>query len=428
SGPAHDSTELSEEEKSDSLFRKLYSPPAHSDSFDIKYHLAGFILMLLGAACIHGAMGSATFSHIAAGDAAKGSLLNAAGLLLTAVGLLAQLYAALIKKAHKTEIFTHIPSEAFIPHLPAQVAAVILHSCACLYLLFRLFPLICRQNSLMPAAVAFIAAGTAIAILCALAAFKSRKLDEILILLTLSQWGTVIMTLGLGSMTAACFHTASVSLAALLLFMATGSVVIRSGSQSLGAVGSLRDTMFYTWMACVFGGLSWLGLPPLLGFFSIYGLLGFTFNYSMLTLAAFAVIFLVQAVHAFVLVKVYCLTFESEAPAKDSDREVPSEEIGPGLWVLPLALNSLLLALGLTDIPYAWQLPLPSIYEDFMQTAELRASGSPWLPIVIYLPCCCAAMYMSFRAYIKSGGKFIISDKAEQLLDKCRSILPLTDN
>lgn len=426
-GHKQKSSKISEEEKSDALFRRPNSFAEGSGSSGLIFHLTGFVLMLLGTGCLHINLGSVTFFHIAAVDIGKAALLSALGFLLVASGIGVQLYSALIKKAHKTEIFIHIPSAPYIPHLPAVITAVILHSCAALYLIFRLFPLICGQSCLMPSACFITAAGTAAAVLFALAALNSQKSDEILILLTLSQWGIVLLTLGMGSLSTAYFHTVSVSLTALLLFLASGSVLIRSGSRDLGAMGSLRSSMFYTWLACVFGGLSWLGIPPLLGFFSIYGILGFTFSFSVLTLLAFAVICLTQAAHLFVLVKAYRLTFESDASPKENESEPPSREIGPGLWVLPLALNTLILALGLTNIPYAWQLPLPSLYEDFMVVPELRAVGSPWLPITVYLFCCGAALYLSFYFHAKER-KLKRSDDPKPLPEKYRSLLPLIDN
>lgn len=113
-----------------------------------------------------------------------------------------------------------------------------------------------------------------------LGALHQVDLKQILARTTLAALGLLVLMLGIGGAAAALGVAAYFVAHALYkggLFLVAGIIDQQTGTRNPHALGGLRDSLAVSFIAAALGGLSMLGIPPLIGYFAkeeIYAALG----------------------------------------------------------------------------------------------------------------------------------------------------------
>jgi len=110
--------------------------------------------------------------------------------------------------------------------------------------------------------------GGTTAFLSAWLAVVEGDLKRILAYSTLSQLGYMVMALGLGGSVAGMYHLTTHAFFKALLFLAAGSVIHATHRQTIQELGGLWQSMRWTSLAFLVGGLALCGFPFFSGFFS----------------------------------------------------------------------------------------------------------------------------------------------------------------
>ncbi|MFH0774986.1 MAG: NADH-quinone oxidoreductase subunit L [bacterium] len=149
------------------------------------------------------------------------------------------------------------PISALI-HAATMVAAGV-------YLVARVFFVFAAAPSAM-AVVAYIGGFTAL--FAATIALTQNDIKKIVAYSTISQLGFMMLALGSGGYTPACFHLMTHAFFKALLFLCAGSVIHGLHSNNIWDGGGLLRKMPITAICFIMGGLSLAGVPPFAGFFS----------------------------------------------------------------------------------------------------------------------------------------------------------------
>ncbi|MDI6752029.1 MAG: NADH-quinone oxidoreductase subunit L [bacterium] len=149
------------------------------------------------------------------------------------------------------------PISALI-HAATMVAAGV-------YLTARLFFIFLPSIEAL-AIVAYIGGFTAL--FAATIALAQNDIKKIVAYSTISQLGFMMLALGSGGYTPACFHLMTHAFFKALLFLCAGSVIHSLHSNNIWDGGGLLRKMPITAICFIMGGLSLAGLPPFAGFFS----------------------------------------------------------------------------------------------------------------------------------------------------------------
>lgn len=107
-------------------------------------------------------------------------------------------------------------------------------------------------------------------------ALRQKDLKRLLAFSTMGQIGEITITLGLCTYLAASgamLHMLNHAIMKDLLFLASGALILRSGSRNLEALRGLGRKMPLTALCMVVGLVSILGLPPFAGFMSKFSML-----------------------------------------------------------------------------------------------------------------------------------------------------------
>jgi NADH-quinone oxidoreductase subunit L len=178
------------------------------------------------------------------------------------------------------------PVSALI-HAATMVAAGV-------FLMARIFPLVCADLPLSSApvhALTVVAAiGAVTALLGATIAVAQRDLKRILAFSTISQLGYMMLALGVGSWVAAIFHLLTHAFFKALLFLAAGSVIHATHhEQDIRRLGGLRGRMRATFATFAVGMMALSGVPFLFsGFWSKEAILHAASTWSVSTLPLYA--------------------------------------------------------------------------------------------------------------------------------------------
>jgi NADH-quinone oxidoreductase subunit L len=137
--------------------------------------------------------------------------------------------------------------------------------------------LVARANpifSLVPGVMVIVAAiGIFTAILAASIAFTQTDIKRVLAYSTLSQLGYMFAALGVGAFTAAIFHLMAHGFFKGLLFLGSGSVIHAvHEEQDMNNMGGLWRKIPVTHWTMLVGTLAIAGIPPLAGFFWVWGI------------------------------------------------------------------------------------------------------------------------------------------------------------
>lgn len=184
------------------------------------------------------------------------------GGLATAVGIMVAI-AALAKSAQA-------PFHFWLPRAmaaPTPVSAY-LHSAAMVaagvFLLGRLHPLLALSSGLLDGLVAI---GFASMFIGGALALAQRELKRLLAYSTISQYGYVVVLLGLGEVTGAALYVLVHALAKSALFLTAGAVTEATGTDQLDEVGGLARPLPILAVGSGLAAAGLAALPPTLGFF-----------------------------------------------------------------------------------------------------------------------------------------------------------------
>ncbi len=115
----------------------------------------------------------------------------------------------------------------------------------------------------------------------ALFALATDDLKRVLAWSTVSQLAYMFAALSLGGYGPGILHLLSHGAFKALLFLAAGSVIHAVGTQRLGEMGGLRQSMPITFVTMTIGIAALVGVPPFVGFFSKDAVLGLAADEAM---------------------------------------------------------------------------------------------------------------------------------------------------
>jgi NADH-quinone oxidoreductase subunit L len=167
---------------------------------------------------------------------------------------------------------------------PTPVSALI-HAAtmvtAGVFLLNRLYVVF----ELSPIASAIIACtGAFTALFAALVAFGQTDIKKVLAYSTVSQLGFMFIACGAGAYWVGMFHVTTHAFFKALLFLGSGAVIhAMAHNQDMRNYGNLRKYLPITFITMMVGYLAIAGIPPLAGFWSKEGILGYALanNHAM---------------------------------------------------------------------------------------------------------------------------------------------------
>ncbi len=265
--------------------------------------------------------------------------------------------------------------------LPGAMAAPIpvsayLHSAtmvnAGIYLLARLNPALGGTDAWH---YLVILAGTATLVTGAVLAFGQTDLKRLLAFTTLSSLGVLTVLVGIStelSARAAMVFLLVHALYKAALFLGVGAIDHEAGTRDVRLLGRLASAMPLTSFAIVASALSMAGMPPLFGFVAkelfYEAKLAAPWAGQVVVIASFAGSALVAA--AAILV--------AWRPCFSRGRETPKQahEAPPALWLGPVLLAGLSLALGL--LPDTLAVPLVEPAASAMRGQHTEVVLRPW--------------------------------------------------
>jgi NADH-quinone oxidoreductase subunit L len=197
------------------------------------------------------------------------------------------------------------PVSALI-HAATMVAAGV-------YLIARMYGF----YALLPTVLAIIAfIGGFTALFAATMAVVKREIKQVLAYSTISQYGYMMLGLGVGGYVAATFHLMTHAFFKALLFLGAGSVIIAMHhNEDMWDMGGLKDRMPVTYYTFLAGSLALAGIFPFAGFWSkdevLYEALVHGLNDPLL-LGAYAMGLLAVLFTGFYTFRMVLLTFHGE--------------------------------------------------------------------------------------------------------------------
>ena len=228
------------------------------------------------------------------------------------VGLL--ILGGVIGKSAQFPLHTWLPDAM---EGPTPVSALI-HAAtmvaAGVYLVARMYGF----YALLPTVLAIIAfIGGFTALFAASMAVVKREIKQVLAYSTISQYGYMMLALGVGGYVAATFHLMTHAFFKALLFLGAGSVIIAMHhNEDMWKMGGLREKMPVTYYTFLAGSLALAGIFPFAGFWSkdevLYEALvhGLTDPFLLL---AYAMGLLAVFVTGFYTFRMVLLTFHGDA-------------------------------------------------------------------------------------------------------------------
>ncbi|HWP65882.1 MAG TPA: NADH-quinone oxidoreductase subunit L [Candidatus Limnocylindria bacterium] len=268
------------------------------------------------------------------------------------------LVVALLLFVGATGKSAQIPLYVWLPDAmagPTPVSALI-HAAtmvtAGVYMIARLHAV----YALAPAALGVVAfIGAATALLAALIALAQTDIKRVLAYSTVSQLGYMFLGLGVGVPGAAVFHLVTHAFFKGLLFLGAGSVIHgMGGEQDMRKMGGLRSHMPVTFATMLVATLAIAGVPPLSGFFSKDEILWGAFAGPHAQPVAGVIGYVVAALTAFYMGRLFILTFLGTCRADEHTRHHIHES--PAVMTVPLVVLAVLSALG-------GFLPIPALAE-----------------------------------------------------------------
>ena len=237
--------------------------------------------------------------------------------------------------------------------------------------------------------------GLASALLGAVFAIGQKDYKRVLLYLSISQAGLILLAFGTAQPigTAAAFAILCAYLAYMTaLFLGAGALELETGTTEIAALGGLRHSRPYLTI-CFFGAaLALVGFPPLNGFFANTMLLEAAHSVSPL---AFAVVLLALLCSMIALIRLGDRVYFHRQPAK---MELSGLSHGPLLGII-VVLVLLCFVFGL-GYPYLFQVLIRPFLGD---QASALAMAAPWnrplfLLIIVGLLVLAAGLYFLYRS------------------------------
>ncbi|AUX09771.1 NADH-quinone oxidoreductase subunit L [Halalkaliarchaeum desulfuricum] len=230
---------------------------------------------------------------------------------LTILGLL--VLGGVVGKSAQFPLHTWLPDAM---EGPTPVSALI-HAAtmvaAGVYLVARMYGFYAVTPTTL-AIIAFIGGFTAL--FAATMGVVKDELKQVLAYSTISQYGYMMLALGVGSYVAATFHLMTHAFFKALLFLGAGSVIIAMHhNENMWDMGGLKDRMPVTYWTFLAGSLALAGIFPFAGFWSKDEVLYEAFVHGLnepLLLGAYVMGLLAVPVTAFYTFRMVFLTFHGE--------------------------------------------------------------------------------------------------------------------
>lgn len=303
------------------------------------------------------------------------------------------------------------PMHIWLPNAmegPTPVSSII-HSAtmvvAGVYLVARLFPFF----ALFPSTLHLIMVlGIITAVFAAVIAITQKDIKRILAFSTLSQLGYMLFALGVTSVvlqnesfihplgySASIFHIFTHAFFKCMLFLIAGSLIHAVHSNSLEAMGGLKNKMPWTYAAAIIGVLAISGLPPFSGFFSKDEILIAAFQSEHFIVFALALV--TSALTAFYMFRFFFLAFHGK-PRSNSTANV-KESFGLSFPILLLAIPSFFGGYAFKKLLFQYYGPGSNnlnVFEKSMQGDWIPFASSFIVLVSIFL-----AWYFYARPYAK---------------------------
>ncbi|MBX3468236.1 MAG: NADH-quinone oxidoreductase subunit L [Planctomycetes bacterium] len=275
-----------------------------------------------------------------------------------------------------------IPLHLWLPDAmagPTPVSALI-HAAtmvtAGVYMIARLSPVFADASIAgVPVLGVIAVVGVATAFFAGTAALGQDDIKRVLAYSTVSQLGYMFVAVGAAAYGAAVFHLVTHAFFKALLFLAAGSVIHGTGTQSMREMGGLRRYMPYTFVTMTIGALALSAFPFVVsGFYSKDLILaevflrGHTEGASQVWYGIYAVGVLTGAITALYSARMIMLTFFGEYRGAGHPHESPQAMTIP--LVLLAVLSVFAAALGLPEIMTRTEPGLPHYLAPIVATVE----------------------------------------------------------
>ncbi|EMA39850.1 NADH-quinone oxidoreductase subunit L [Halobiforma nitratireducens] len=254
-------------------FRTRSAPSAAKKAFLVTRF--GDYFFLIGVVAIAATFGTLQFagdgSFVAAAEAAMdgtGEAWTPAGIgiesWVTVTGLL--VLGGVIGKSAQFPLHTWLPDAMEGPTTVSALIHAATMVAAGVYLVARMF----GYYALSPTALAIIAfVGGFTALFAATMGVVKDDIKQVLAYSTISQYGYMMLGLGVGGYVAGVFHLMNHAFFKALLFLGAGSViVIMHHEQDMWKMGGLKDKAPVTYYTFLAGALALAGIIPFSGFWS----------------------------------------------------------------------------------------------------------------------------------------------------------------
>ncbi len=304
----------------------------------------GDYFFLIGTVAVLATFGTAAFAgsdsfpviaqDIIAGDISETAIETfgfEASTWFTIVGLL--ILGGVVGKSAQFPLHTWLPDAM---EGPTPVSALI-HAAtmvaAGVYLVARMFGF----YAISPTALAIIAfVGAFTALFAATMGVVKDDIKQVLAYSTISQYGYIMLGLGVGGFVAGTFHLMNHAFFKALLFLGAGSVIVMTHhQQDMWKLGGLKDRAPITYWTFLAGALALAGIIPFSGFWSkdeiLYDALAVGLETPIL-LVAYAMALLAVFFTGFYTFRMVMLTFHGEP------RSEYAESPDPVGWQIQLPL------------------------------------------------------------------------------------------
>lgn len=181
--------------------------------------------------------------------------------------------------------------------------------------------------------------GLLTALIAAFIGLRQNDIKKVLAYSTVSQLGFMFVALGVGAYTTAMFHLMTHAFFKALLFLGSGSVIhAMSGEQDMRFMGGLKKKIPVTHITFLIGTLAISGFPFLSGMISKDEILTNVYGHNPLI---WAVLFIVTAMTAVYMFRMYYLTFHGEfRGTKEQEHHLHESPLNMTLPLIVLAVLS----------------------------------------------------------------------------------------
>lgn len=258
---------------------------------------------------------------------------------LVIIFITASLFIGAVGKSAQVPLFTWLPDAMAGPTPVSALIHAATMVTAGIYL-------VVRSNflySLAPTTLdGILFIGLLTALVAAFIGLRQNDIKKVLAYSTVSQLGFMFVALGVGAYTTAMFHLMTHAFFKALLFLGSGSVIhAMSGEQDMRFMGGLKKKIPITHITFFIGTLAISGFPFLSGMISKDEILTNVYGKNPLL---WGVLFIVAAMTAIYMFRMYYLTFHGEFRGTEEQKHHLHES--PLNMTLPLIVLAILSIVG----------------------------------------------------------------------------------